>query len=71
LVGGWLGFTAISGMFGLVTTTIGAVAASNLALIAVSVFRERSAGGATATLPPNDATPTDNDEVTPALATSV
>src|ERR1700722_15115665 len=71
LLGGWLGFTALSGLFTLVTTTIGAVAAGNLALIAVSVFRERSAGAAMATLPPNDATPTDSGEVTPALATSV
>jgi pimeloyl-ACP methyl ester carboxylesterase len=71
LLGGWLGFTAISGLFGLVTTTIGAVAASNLALIAVSLLREPSAGGATATLPPNNATPTDSDDVAPALATVV
>jgi len=71
LLGGWLGYAAISGLFGLVTTTIGAVAASNLALIAVSSFREPSAGAATATLPPNDETPTDNHDVTPALATPV
>ena len=45
LLGGWLGFTAVSGLFALVTTTIGAAAGGNLALIAVSVFRDRSARG--------------------------
>jgi pimeloyl-ACP methyl ester carboxylesterase len=45
LLGGWLGFTATSGLFAIVTTTIGAAAGGNLALIAVSVFRERSARG--------------------------
>ena len=45
LLGGWLGFAAVSGLFALVTTTIGAAAAGNLALIAVSLFRERSARG--------------------------
>jgi hypothetical protein len=45
LLGGWLGFTATSGLFALVTTTIGAAAAGNLALIAVSLVRERSARG--------------------------
>jgi pimeloyl-ACP methyl ester carboxylesterase len=45
LLGGWLGFTAVSGLFTLVTTTIGAAAGGNLALIAVSLFRERSARG--------------------------
>jgi pimeloyl-ACP methyl ester carboxylesterase len=52
LVGGWLGFTATSGLFAIVTTTIGAAAAGNLALIAVSLFRERSARPAMATTPP-------------------
>jgi pimeloyl-ACP methyl ester carboxylesterase len=45
LLGGWLGFTAASGLFALVTTTIGAAAGGNLALIAVSLYRERSARG--------------------------
>src|SRR5580698_8295772 len=45
LLGGWLGFTATSGLFALVTTTIGAAAGGNLALIAVSLYRERSARG--------------------------
>ena len=45
LLGGWLGFTATSGLSALVTTTIGAAAGGNLALIAVSLFRERSARG--------------------------
>jgi pimeloyl-ACP methyl ester carboxylesterase len=39
LLGGWLGFTATFGLFAIVTTTIGAAAAGNLALIAVSLFR--------------------------------
>jgi hypothetical protein len=52
LLGGWLGFTATSGLFALVTTMIGAAAAGNLALIAVSLFRERSARAAMATTPP-------------------
>jgi pimeloyl-ACP methyl ester carboxylesterase len=45
LLGGWLGFTATSGLAAIVTTTIGAAAAGNLALIAVSLLRERSARG--------------------------
>ena len=45
LLGGWLGFAAVSGLFALVTTTIGAAAGGNLALIVVSLFRERSARG--------------------------
>jgi hypothetical protein len=52
LLGGWLGFTAVSGLFAIVTTTIGAAAGGNLALIAVSLFRERSARAAMATTPP-------------------
>ena len=45
LLGGWLGFAAISGLFAVVTITIGAAAGGNLALIAVSLVRERSARG--------------------------
>jgi pimeloyl-ACP methyl ester carboxylesterase len=52
LLGGWLGFTATSGLAALVTATIGAAAAGNLALIAVSVFRDRSARAAGATTSP-------------------
>jgi pimeloyl-ACP methyl ester carboxylesterase len=52
LLGGWLGFTATSMPFAIVTTTIGAAAAGNLALIALSLFRERSARAAMATTPP-------------------
>ena len=52
LLGGWFGFTATSGLSALVTTTIGAAAGGNLALIAVSLFRERSARAAMATTPP-------------------
>jgi len=52
LLGGWLGFTAVSGLFAIVTTTIGAAAAGNLALIAVSLVRERSARAVMATTPP-------------------
>jgi hypothetical protein len=51
LLGGWLGFTATSGLFALVTTTIGAAAAGNVALIAVSLWHERSARAAEATTP--------------------
>ena len=69
LLGGWLGFTATSGLFALVTTIIGAAAGGNLALIAVSLFREPSAGAAMATPPPDSATPTDSDDVAPDLAT--
>ena len=68
LLGGWLGFTATSGLFALVTTIIGAVAGGNLALIAVSLFRQPSAGAAMATPPPDSATPTDSDDVVPDLA---
>ena len=41
LVGGWLGFHAGADMLALVTTIAGATAATNLALILVSVARER------------------------------
>jgi pimeloyl-ACP methyl ester carboxylesterase len=51
LLGGWLGFTVTSGLAALVTATIGAAAAGNLALIAVSLFRDWSARAAVATLP--------------------
>jgi pimeloyl-ACP methyl ester carboxylesterase len=51
LLGGWLGFTATSGLVALVTATIGAAAAGNLALIAASLFRDRSARVAAATTP--------------------
>jgi pimeloyl-ACP methyl ester carboxylesterase len=68
-LGGWLGFTAVSGMFALVTTTIGAAAGGNLALIAFSIVRERSARAATA--PPAINRATDSADVGPDLATSV
>ncbi|MFZ0716253.1 alpha/beta hydrolase, partial [Mycobacterium sp.] len=71
LLGGWLGFTAVSGMFALVTTIIGAAAAGNLALIAVSILRERSARTATATLAVTSATATGSADVAPDLATTV
>ena len=71
LLGGWLGFTAVSGLSALVTTTIGAAAGGNLALIAVSLLRVRSARAAMATLAVNSATATDSDDVWPDLATSV
>jgi len=51
LLGGWFGFTATSGLFALVTTTIGAAAAGNLALIAVNLWHERFARVAVATTP--------------------
>ncbi len=71
LLGGWLGFTATSGLFALVTTTIGAAAGGNLALIAVSVFRDRSARAAMAPLAVNSATATDSDDVGADLAGAV
>ncbi len=70
LLGGWLGFTAVSGLFALVTTTIGAAAGGNLALIAVSLLRERSARGH-GNARGNSATAPDSDDVWPDLATSV
>ena len=51
LLGGWFGFTAVSGLPGLVTTIIGAAAAGNLALIAVDLWPERSARMAVAAAP--------------------
>lgn len=41
-VGGWLGFHAGADMLALVTTIAGAAAATNLALILVSIARERA-----------------------------
>jgi pimeloyl-ACP methyl ester carboxylesterase len=70
LLGGWLGFSASSGLFAVVTTTIGAAAAGNLALIAVSLVRDRSGRGATATLAVNSATATNSAGAGPDLATS-
>ncbi len=70
LLGGWFGFTATSGLFAIVTVTIGAAAGGNLALIAASLYRERFAGAAIATLAVNCATAIDIDDVGPDLATS-
>src|SRR5215207_2246252 len=42
IVGGWLGFRAGADMLALVTTIAGAAAATNLALILVSIARERA-----------------------------
>ncbi|HEY3923708.1 MAG TPA: alpha/beta fold hydrolase [Acidothermaceae bacterium] len=70
LLGGWLGFTALSGLFALVTTTIGAAAGGNLALIVVSLVRERSARAPVAPLTGNSATGTGSADVRPHLATS-
>ena len=67
LLGGWLGFAAASGLSALVTTTIGAAAGGNLALIAITLFRERSAPAAMV----NSATATDSDDVGLDLATAV
>jgi len=71
LLGGWFGFTATSGLFAIVTTTIGAAAAGNLALIAVSFFHERSERAAMATLAVNSATATDSDGVGRELVTAM
>jgi pimeloyl-ACP methyl ester carboxylesterase len=56
LIGGWLGFTAVSGLFAVVTTTVGAAAGGNLALIAFGLVRERSARATMAPLAGNSAT---------------
>jgi hypothetical protein len=69
LLGGWLGFTAVSGPFAFVTTTIGAAAGGNLALIAVNLLRERSARAAMAPLVVNSATATGSADVGADLAT--
>jgi pimeloyl-ACP methyl ester carboxylesterase len=71
LLGGWLGFSATSGVAVLVTTTIGAAAGGNLALIAVSLVRERSAPAAMATLAVNSATATGSGDVRPDPVTAV
>jgi pimeloyl-ACP methyl ester carboxylesterase len=71
LLGGWLGFTAVSGLFALVTTAIGAAAAGNLALIAASLVRERFARAAMAPPAGNSATASGSYiDVGPDLATS-
>jgi pimeloyl-ACP methyl ester carboxylesterase len=70
-LGGWLGFTAVSGLFALVTTTIGAAAGGNLALIAASLVRERSARAAMAPPAGNSATAIGSAHMGPELATSV
>ena len=41
LIGGWYGFTVMPGIAGLFATIIGAVAAGNIALIVLDLFRER------------------------------
>jgi pimeloyl-ACP methyl ester carboxylesterase len=51
LLGGWLGFTATSGLAALLTTIIGAAAAGNLALITLELWRQRSARTAMAPAP--------------------
>jgi pimeloyl-ACP methyl ester carboxylesterase len=71
VLGGWLGFAATSGLFALVTTTIGAAAGGNLALIAASLVRERSARAAMVPLPVNSATASGSADVGPDLVTSV
>jgi pimeloyl-ACP methyl ester carboxylesterase len=42
LVGGWLGFNAADGLLALITTLVGAVAATNLSLIGYDIWRERT-----------------------------
>jgi RND superfamily putative drug exporter len=43
LVGAWLGFNTISGLFAVVTAIVGAAAVSNLALLALDIAWERQA----------------------------
>jgi hypothetical protein len=52
LAGGWFGYTATSGLAALLTTIIGAVAAGNLALIALDLFHHRPARPAATMSPP-------------------
>jgi hypothetical protein len=47
--GGWFGFSVESGVIALVTAILGAIAAGNIALIAVSLARTRFAPAAEAT----------------------
>jgi hypothetical protein len=42
LVGAWFGFAALSGLGAILTTTVGAAAGGNLALIALDVSRARA-----------------------------
>jgi len=43
LLGGWFGFTSTTGLLALITTTLGAAAIANLALIVIDISRERAA----------------------------
>ncbi|HET7759949.1 MAG TPA: alpha/beta fold hydrolase [Gaiellaceae bacterium] len=56
LVGAWLGFNTISGLFAVVTTIVGAAALSNLALIALDIAWERRPAPAPVS-PPSPAEP--------------
>jgi len=49
LVGAWLGFHATSGLMALVTAIVGAAIASNLSLLVLDIWTERSARSRTAT----------------------
>jgi hypothetical protein len=51
LLGGWFGFTAVSGLPALITTIIGAAAAGNLALIGLDLWQQWPARPAAATTP--------------------
>jgi pimeloyl-ACP methyl ester carboxylesterase len=64
LLGGWFGFTAVSGLPALLTTIIGAAAAGNLALIALELWRQRSAGTAADMTPTASCGPLSAPELT-------
>jgi hypothetical protein len=42
LVGAWLGFNSIAGLFGVVTAIVGAAVAANLIVIVLDIARDRS-----------------------------
>jgi uncharacterized membrane protein YdfJ with MMPL/SSD domain/pimeloyl-ACP methyl ester carboxylesterase len=46
LVGAWLGFNAISGLFAVITTAVGATAVSNLALLVIDIAWQRQPASA-------------------------
>ena len=50
LVGAWLGFNVLSGLFAVVTTIVGAAAVSNLALVVLDIAWEREAATAPETV---------------------
>lgn len=52
LIGGWYGFTVMPGLTGLFATIVGAIAAGNIALIALGLIGERSRNAAERSIEP-------------------